>query len=408
MGVTPVPYGEWVERSETGDSPEWMRGMRAYVPHPLPSDFILPTETHRVQAMAEHTLGELNERTRGLPDHAMFELSTRLREVQSAAEMAGTSADFSEAWMTSLLLTRAAEGVGEPEEVLLERAPMGRLLQAVEHGAARLAQGGPFDAELIRQVGEKLTGGDPDMAESGLRTGQSWLASRKGGQPRILTVPPGARLHSALAQWSAWIDAPHSLPRVGKISLGHLHLVLLDPYPGAGPYLTSIYDASAMVRTGLLRDHVLALSTWLDEHEQEYHARIRAVVDGGPIEDWILFFAGAVRAQASAQLLLIDQLNALRQSLLEQAKGSPTVQRVVSGLITAPVTSNRALETIYGMANRTATQVTRHLVQVGILEIVDGKSYNKVFVCQPVLDLYALQVPAAPSSDRHAFFPPAN
>ncbi|CCH30164.1 hypothetical protein BN6_28550 [Saccharothrix espanaensis DSM 44229] len=401
-----MPYGEWVERSATDDSPEWMRGMRAYLPRPLASDFILPTETHRVQAMAEHTLGELNERTRGLPDHAMFELCTRLREVQSAAEMAGTSADFSESWMTSLLLTRAAEGVGEPEEVLLERAPMGRLLQAVEHGAQRLAGGGPFDAELLCEVGRKLAGGDP--AEPGLRTGQSWLADRKGDQPRILTVPPGALLHSAFAQWSTWIDAPHSLPRVGKISLGHLHLALLDPHQGAGPYLTSIYDASAMVRAGLLRDQVLALSTWLDEHEQEYHAHIRAVVDGGPIEDWILFFAGAVRAQATEQLALIDKLNALRRSLVAQAKGSPTVQRVVSGLITAPVTSNRALETVYGMANRTATQVTRHLVQVGILEIVDGKSYNKVFVCQPVLDLYALQVPLAPESDRDAFAPPAD
>ncbi|NUT47047.1 MAG: hypothetical protein HOV94_06950 [Saccharothrix sp.] len=404
MNERPSPHGEWVEPSETDDLPEWARGMRAYVPRPLPSDIILPTETHRVLAMAEHTLGELNERTRGLPNRGMFELCMRLREVQSAAGMAGTSVGFAETWLTALLLKRADGGVGEAKEVVLDREPAARLLQAFEDSAALLANGVPFDADLIAKVGGRLTG-DGD-ARSALRTRQSRLPDR-AGRPPILTVPPGARLHSAFAQWAAWVHDPHPLPRVGKVAMGHLHLVLLDPCPGAGPYLTAIHSASEMVRTGLLRAPVLSLSTWFDEHSAEYYERIRAVVEGGPVEGWISFFAAAVRNQAMAQLALLDQLSGLRAELLERAKGSPTVQRVVGGLITAPVTSNRALEEAYGMANRTATQVTRHLVKAGILEIVDGKSYNKVFVCQPVLDLYALQVPAAPESDRAVFAPPA-
>lgn len=408
MNESSPPHGEWVEPSETDGLPEQMRGMRAYMVRPLPSDVVVPTNTHRVQAATEHILGRLTERTLGLPDRRMFELCMRLCEVQSAAEMAGTSMALSETFLTRLLLTRAADGVGEPEEVLLERTPAGRALRAVEHGAARLRDGAAFDAKLVGEIGEKLTGEVPGTVALGLRTCQSWLGGGSTGQPPILTVPPGALLHSAFAQWSTWIAAPHPLPRVGKIAMGHLNLALLDPYPGAGPYLTGLYSASQMVRMGLLRHPVLSLSTWLDEHSKEYYRQIRAVVDGGPIEVWISFFAGAVHAQAAAQLALINRLNTLSQKMLKQAKGSPTVQRVVSGLITAPVTSNRALEVRYGMANKTAAQTTRHLEKAGILEVVGNKSYNKVFVCQKVLDLYALQVPSAPESDRTVFSPPAN
>ncbi|WP_157620991.1 Fic family protein [Saccharothrix sp. NRRL B-16348] len=407
MSSTPSPHGEWVEPSETDVLPEALRGMRAYMPRPLPSDVIVPTETHRVQAMAEHSLGELNESTRRLPRSAMFALCTRLREVQNAAQLSGTSLDMSEVWTTKLLLERATEGVGRQEDVL-ERHEAGRVILAFEHGADRIADGAVVDGDLLGEISGRLTGRDADTTESRLRTQQSWLEGTSPGQVPILTPPPGAMLHSGFAQWSTWVGAPHPLPRIGKIALGHLNLALLDPFEGTGRYLPVIYSSLEMVRSGLLREQVLPMSSWLDEHAGEYHEQIRAVVDGGPIEKWIEFFADGVRLQARAQLRLIDELDSLCEKLLDRAKGSPTVQRVVAGLITAPVTSNRALEAMYGMANRTATQVTRHLENTGVLENLGGKSYNKVFACQSVLDVYALQTPSPPESDKAVFLPPAN
>jgi Fic family protein len=407
MSTAPSPHGEWVEPSDTDVLPEALRGMRAYMPRPLPSDVIVPTETHRVQAMAEHSLGELNESTRRLPRSAMFALCTRLREVQNAAQLSGTSLDLSEVWTTKLLLERAAEGVGRQDEVL-EHHEAGRVILAFEHGADRVAGGAVVDGELLGEISGKLTGRDADTTESRFRTRQSWLEGNSPRQVPILTPPPGAMLHSGFAQWSTWVGAPHPSPRIGKIALGHLNLALLDPFEGTGRYLPAIYSSLEMVRSGLLREQVLPLSSWLDEHAGEYHEQIRAVVDGGPIENWIEFFADGVRLQALAQLRLIDELHSLCGKLLDRVKGSPTVQRVVAGLITAPVTSNRALEAMYGMANRTATQVTRQLENAGVLENLGGKSYNKVFVCQSVLDVYTLQTPSPPESDRAVFRPPAN
>ncbi|MGW4116933.1 Fic family protein, partial [Actinosynnema sp. NPDC004786] len=314
---------------------------------------------------------------------------------------------LSEVWTTKLLLDRAAEGVGTQEEVL-EQHEAGRVILAFEHGASRIAAKAPIDGDLLGEISGKLTGRSADTTEARLRTRQSWLEGHAPGQTPILTAPPGAMLHSAFAQWSTWVAAPHPLPRVGKIALGHLNLALLDPFEDTGRYLPSIYSSLEMVRSGLLREQVLPLSSWLDEHAAEYHDRIRAVVDGGPIEDWIEFFAGIVGSQARAQLRLIEQLDDLCRKLLDQADGSPTVQRVVAGLVTAPVTSNRALEAMYKIANRTATQVTRRLENTGVLENLGGKSYNKIFVCQPVLDVYALQTPPPPDSDHAVFLPPAD
>jgi Fic family protein len=404
MSSPVAPHGEWVKASDSDDLPEALRGMRAYVPRPLPSDLIVPTETHRVLAMAEHTLGELNESTRRLPHGEMFALCTRLREAQNAAQLAGMSLDLSETWLTQLLLTRAAGDAAKQE--VLRRHPVGRVILAFEHGAARVADGAVVDANLLGEISERLTDTATESTESRLRTHQGWLQGRSPGQVPILTTPPGAMLHSAFAQWSTWVGAPHPLPRIGKIALGHLNLALLDPFPNTGAYLTGIYSSLEMVRSKLLRSHVLPLSSWLDKHAGEYHDRIRAVVDGDPVEHWIGFFARGVQAQALDQLRLIEELDGLRVALLDRVGGSPTVQRVVAGLMTAPVTSNRALEALYGMADRTATQVSRKLVDYGVLENMGGKSYNKVFVCRQVLDVYALQDPPAPEPDRAVFSAP--
>ncbi|HEX6340933.1 hypothetical protein [Umezawaea sp.] len=406
MSSPSAPHGEWVEASDSDDLPEALHGMRAYVPRPLPSDLIVPTETHRVLAMAEYTLGELNESTRRLPHGEMFALCTRLREAQNTAQLAGMSLDLSETWLTELLLARAAGD--SAQQAVLRRHPVGRVILAFEHGTARVAGGAVVDADLLGEINQRLTDTVTGPLESGLRTRQGWLRGRSPQQVPILTTPPGAMLHSAFAQWSTWVRAPHPLPRIGKIAMGHLNLALLDPFPDTGAYLTSICSSLEMVRSKLLRRHVLPLSSWLDEHAGEYHDRIRAVVDGGPIEQWIDFFARGVRTQAHAQLRLIEELDGLRVALLERVNGSPTVQRVVAGLMTAPVTSNRALEAMYGMADRTATQVSRKLVDHGVLENIGGKSYNKIFVCRQVLDVYALQSPQAPESDRAVFSPPAN
>ncbi|MEU5696344.1 hypothetical protein [Actinosynnema sp. NPDC020468] len=407
MNRAPSPHGEWVDPADADDLPEDLRGKRAYVPRPLKSDLFLPTETHAVLAMAEHTLGELNESTRRLPHRTMFALCTRLREVQNSAQLAGMSVDFSETWLTRLLLARAADDV-EQQNLVLDRHPIGRVILAFEHGAARVADGAVVDGDLLWQVAGKLTGTTGGSVETSLRAHQSVLRSRSPEQPAILTTPPGGLLRSAFAQWSTWVGAPHPLSRIGRISLAHLNLVLLDPFPGTGDYLTSVHSSLAMVGTGLLRDQVLPLSSWLDEQAVEYYRRVGAVMDGGPIEDWIRFFALGVRSAGKAQLALIGELDALSKELLDQVDGSPTVQKVVAGLMTAPVTNNRTLEVMYGMANRTATQVTRQLVKAGVLEVVGGKSYNKVFVCQPVLDVYALQTPRAPASDRDVFAPSAS
>lgn len=398
-------HGERVEASDGGNLSEEPERAQAYVQRPLPTDLTLPTETHRALAMAEHTLGELNESTRRLPHGGMFALCTRLREVQNMAQLAGTSLDLTEAWLIELLLARAT---GDSAEQVLRRHPIGRVILAFAHGAARVEAGAVVDGELIGEIDERLTGTVTGSTESRLRTRQSWLSGRSTNQIPILTTPPGAMLHGAFALWSTWAPAPHPLPRIGKISLGHLNLKLMDPFENNGVYLSCIYTSLEMVCSRLLRGQVLSLASWLDENAGEYHDRISAVVDGAPIEQWIDFFARGVQAQAAAQLRLIQELDRLRESMLKRVGGSSTMRSVVAGLMTAPVTSNRALEAMYGIADRTATQITRKLEDHEVVENVGRRTYNKVFVCQPVLDLYALQTPLASESDRAVFSPPAN
>jgi hypothetical protein len=341
MSSAPPPHGEWVEPGE--GVPRSLRGMRAYLPRPLPSDVILPTETHRVLASVEHALGRLDEAAQRLPDRAGFVLSGQLRDAQSSAQLSGESAALVESWVVRLLLAREAEGAGGSVRAILADHPVGRFIAASEHGARRVREGARIDAALLGEISAQLTGSGPRSLEEGLRTHQGWLGGRSPEDAYVLTTPPGGLLVSTLAQWSTWVCADHPLPRVGKIALAHLHLELLQPYPEANGHLARLYSAFELVRLGLLRDQVLPISVWLDRHRDAYHRHVLAVVEGGPIADWIRFFAEGVEQLALEHIRLVDDLDRLRAELVELArKTSPSAQRVVKGLVTAPVTSHHA------------------------------------------------------------------
>ncbi|MBB5953624.1 Fic family protein [Saccharothrix tamanrassetensis] len=403
MTNAPPAHGAWAEPANPATLPEPLRGLRAYLPDPMPVDPHLPTRTHRNLAETEHALGSLNESAERVADRSMLVLSGQIRDARSSGAMAGENADLVEALMFQLLSVRAA-GDGTAMAELLDEHPIGRFILASAHGSARLAAGAPIGPALLGEISAILTRSDPRDLDTGLRQHQGWFGGRTVRDAYLLTVPPGEPLRAALAEWSAGIRADGPLSRVARIALAHLHLELIQPYPEANGHVARLFSSLEMVRTGLLRDQILPMSCWLDTHYREYHERIRAVVHGGPLHEWIDFFATGLRRTALAQVGLIGELDALRRSHLALAPRPPSLHRVAGDLVTSPMLTHRTLVDRYGITVKTATHVTRQLVDLGILTSLEDRVYNKVFVCRPVIRLLTTERPVAESArDDDAF-----
>ncbi|WP_367127460.1 ImmA/IrrE family metallo-endopeptidase [Saccharothrix sp. HUAS TT1] len=347
--------GRWLPVGDDG-VPAHLRRQGAHVPAPLPSDLALPTSAHRLLALAEHALGRLDEAVRHLPDPAAFHELQRLRDVRAQWPAVG---------LAELLVERRSGSCSS----------LNTTMDAFRSAEEELMRGKEPDVDSLRRLGAAFTGDDR------VRTGVGWL-SAGGKQDAYLLTASGAPLLAALEQWATWVRAAPGLPRLAKVALAHAQLELLQPFPTANGQVARAFSVLELIRNGLVRGHVLPLSEW---RHDVHHRRLRALVDGGPVHEWVESYVRDLRDLALAQIGLIDDLEGLRRDFQARLSPSPVVRRVIGALMTSPVFTARDLGEKFGLARRTAAQVLRALVQHDIVR--RRGSGEVVYACDAALDV---------------------
>ncbi|WP_158880198.1 Fic family protein [Amycolatopsis anabasis] len=366
------------------------------MPRPLPSDLPLRSRTHRALAAAEQALGRLDEAAQRLPDRRVLVRDTMLREAQSSAALESTNLSLREVLLAQLPGAKPAPAI----------EPLLRYLEAGERAFAAMREGARIDVALLGRISHQLAPqrGEDDESAWSWRTGHSWVGGPTPDTAVLVHTPPGPHLPTAAAQWEAWARDDCELPLVGKIAMGHHQLEVIHPFAGGNGYVSRLYVSLELVRAKALRDQILPLSRWMDRHREEYHRRLREVVDTGSFEAFMMFFAEGVRELCGERIALIRRLEDLRADQLSKVKrSSGNAATVAGGLIGMPVSNHREIANRFGMTWKGANDVTRTLERAGLLTPLPGKNYNKIFLCQPVLDLLTTYDPVPPDTDRDVF-----
>ncbi|MFE9748790.1 Fic family protein [Saccharothrix saharensis] len=378
------------------------RDLPSYFPSAPPDVIPFRDETVAALCLAENAAGALRQATPRVPDVDAFVTSLRMREVLRSARQTRYTAMPTETWLAALWLSSPHTG-GEDLEEVVRRRPVGRYVRAADLLAAELARGRHTGIEALNAVSAVLTGQPVGSVEEGLRQVDDVLTAGAGGAPYVRVAPPGETLVRAVWEWDRWVARPYAGPRLAKIAVAYLLLVLQRPYPKANGYLAGLFVGNELVRHGVVDHPVLLPAPWLDDHAEEYRARVRAAVEGGPLWEWVEFFARGVREQATSNLALIDALDDLRAELVERTDGSRSVRKVLAALPTSPVTSINALALRHGTSRKTSAQITRRLVADGVLRVV-AEHPVKVFACEEAMDLLVFDH-APPRTDRRALDP---
>jgi hypothetical protein len=210
--------------------------------------------------------------------------------------------------------TRAAVGDAADKLVRLDLTArkLGRdLVGSLSEPAARYApalewaRGEPLTAELVNRLHAALvrgTGGDWGDA-GGLRRGDVFLGACGGPveRSRFVPAPHGARLTSAFEDWIRWLNRTDScLSPIVQAGLAHYQLETLHPYSDGNGRVGRLAIVLALVRRGILRDPILALSRWLDGHRTEYQDGLLELSRTGDWDPWLAFFATAIGGAADA------------------------------------------------------------------------------------------------------------
>ncbi len=356
----------------------------AFLADPLPDDVDLQSSTWTAVAEASTAIGKLDVACGQLPDPRLLIRPALWREALDTSALEGTVAPLRE------LLEAQLPGAQylSPETIEI------RAYQRVATQAFETVRNRPISIGLLCEWQQELfTDAREQPRDLGtLRHDPVWIGQkdRPIQESRFVPAPPGDRLRSGLDAWESWINLDHAhLPPVLRAALAHYQFEALHPFGDGNGRLGRLVVLLQLLRAGVLREPAMTISPWFLEHRDEYQDRLLAVSRTGDWNPWVRFFCQAVVEQCGSVIpaaqSLVTWLNESRDKLHER-RWSGAIHRLLQDLIEWPVTSIADTAARYDVTVMNATRMVNHLVDIGVLHEMTGKSYGRLFGAQFVMD----------------------
>jgi Fic family protein len=193
-----------------------------------------------------------------------------------------------------------------------------------------------------------------------------------------------------LDAWQKWITNGPKLPAVVAAAMAHYQFETLHPFGDGNGRIGRLVVVLQLLGAGVLPEPAFSISPWLLKRRTEYQDHLLHLSQTGDWNPWIQFFCQAVRDQADAHVTvaqrILEWLTEVRKSLNEH-RWSGTIVQLVNDLIDWPVITLMFTAQKYEVSVPTAKSAIDRLVELGVLEEMTGKTYNRVFGARAVIDL---------------------
>lgn len=355
----------------------------AFLPSPLPEDVWLSSATWAVVSEASTALGKLDQACRQLPDPRLLIRPALWRESLDTLALEGTFGalpDLLEAQLPSSHVT-------SPEVAEI------RAYERVAMRAFDLIGDRPISGNFLCQLQSDLfEGTQKQPSDLGrLRQYQVWIGpkDRPIGEARFVPVPEGDRLRAGLDAWEKWVQAEHPhLPPVLRCALAHYQLETLHPFSDGNGRIGRLVIVLQLLRSGTLQQPAVTVSPWFLKNRSEYQSHLFNLSCTGDWNPWVVFFCRAVSEQCLALLSAPESLLAWlsdSRRLLHERRWTGAIHKLLEDLIEWPVITIPFAATRYKVTTMNATRMVNHLVEVGVLKELTGKSYGRTFGATEVM-----------------------
>ena len=336
------------------------------MPKSLPSSLVVDQETQQQMSLAHHMLGRLDEAAARLPDRTVLVSPTQYQEIQSMLALRGVTVASTEIAYAGLPCKPSGM---DPEDKIVQ------YVQSVD--------------EAVRSVEKTSVGRALSLAA----TGFAQLSDSTSDDE-----PPGRKNAERLLEW---MDSTLGLPLIGKVALGAYLLYSHAPFTHTSDLL-HVYVALELIKTGALRDQIVATSVHIDRHRAHFQRIHQRAVETGDLNEWVRFFAAGVIEQCRNQLNLVEQLGQLRDRNLERVsdRRRDGFTRFVSNLasfqvITAPLAAERCKITV-----KYARELLYCAEGLDMVEELGRRKRNKVYEVKEVRRLVEQSAGMVPAADR--------
>lgn len=356
----------------------------AFLPLRLPSDVVLETKTWGAVADATAALARLDQACGQLPDPGLLIRPALWREALDTSALEGTYGQLPD--LLEAQLPRAQFVSSEIVEIRAYERVALRAFEAITErpitvGFLSESQGDLFmDAKTKpRDVGK-------------VREHQVWVGSKDAPIEEARFVPPPGddRLKAGLEDWQEWIATAWDLPPVLRAAMAHYQFETLHPFGDGNGRIGRLLIVLQLLRTNAIRFPAVTVSPWLLKRREDYQTELLRMSCTGDWNPWVRFFCQAVCEQCSSLIVGADKLTGwLNESraALNQRRWTGTIHTMLEDLTEWPVMSISFAASRYDVTTMTATRMVDHLVEIGILEELTGRSYGRLFGATGVMSI---------------------
>jgi len=154
-----------------------------------------------------------------------------------------------------------------------------------------------------------------EKAPGEFRRDQNWIGPYNTPIERATFVPPAPlQLHDHLLRFEAYLKSDDQDPLV-QTAVAHAQFELLHPFKDGNGRIGRLLISLLLFSKGCLAKPLFYLSEFLEEHRDEYYARLQAISQQRDWTGWVGFFLDAIEQQAKVNGIRVRHILRLRDEV---------------------------------------------------------------------------------------------
>jgi Fic family protein len=337
----------------------------AFVPNPLPPDWLWPERLWKLLLEARTCLASLDGTGKHLPNPEILLRPLQGREAQLSSQLEGTITDPQQQALFQ----------ADPRYPVSDTDPANAYREVFNYRRAlRLRLDGindlPLSLRLIRELHAILMDG---VRGSNQRPGEFRTIQNQIGRPARFVPPPPSYLDPTLDAFEKYLHSDDSFDPLVRAFLAHYQFETIHPFGDGNGRVGRLLLSLTIAEWCRLSGQWLYMSAFFEKRKREYMDLLLGVSTHGSWDLWIQFCLEGVVSQAMDTERRCDKLLAVYRDFHKRLKGgSVRLSGLVDSLFESPVISVKTVKNKFGITYPTARSDLNKLAALGIVEPLSG------------------------------------
>ena len=357
--------------------------MQPYIPDLLPLENLDYQQLLPLVGQANAALARYDGLLQGIPDPAVMLSPLTTQEAVLSSKIEGTQATVDEVFQQEAGMVKEGEKYKDIQEISNYRTALYRASEYLQDYPVRLG----FVRELHKILMSSVRG--ENKLPGKFRHEQNWIGSAGCPIEQATFVPPSPLImHDSLEAWESYLDGD-DIDIILQTAVLHAQFELIHPFNDGNGRIGRILIPLFLFQKRALSQPMFYLSEYLENHRDEYYARLRSISQGGDWSGWIAFFLRAVTEQSALNSQRVQQIMGLYEEMKQkiyQVTHSQYVNHVLDAIFSTPIFRTTDLIKKTAIHKPTAMSLIQKLKQQDILqELIPGSGRRPAILCFPKL-----------------------